>query len=172
MSRTEQPPFRADHVGSLLRPERLHAARAAQKKGEISPAELAAVEDDCIREVVRRQEEIGLQLATDGEFRRTWWHLDFLQSFENVAVIPPSVKVKFHTHEGDIELEPPGLRVAGRLARPKAIFVEHFKFLKSVARVTPKMTIPSPSTMHFRGDRKSTRLNSSHRYISRMPSSA
>ena len=150
----DTPPFRADHVGSLLRPERLHRARAQLKRGEIAPAALTAVEDDCIREVVRQQEEIGLKGVTDGEFRRTWWHLDFLQSFENVAVIPPSVKVKFHTHEGDIELEPPGLRVAGRLSRPKGIFVDHFAFLKSVARATPKMTIPSPSTMHFRGGRK------------------
>ncbi len=154
MSKRTMPPFRADHVGSLLRPEKLLTARDQAKRGEITPAALTAVEDEAIREVVKLQEDIGLESITDGEFRRTWWHLDFLQGFENATVIPPRVKVKFHTHEGDIELEPPGLRVDGKLARRKPIFVDHFKFLKGVTKKTAKQTIPSPSMMHFRGGRK------------------
>jgi 5-methyltetrahydropteroyltriglutamate--homocysteine methyltransferase len=153
MAQRQSPPFRADHVGSLLRPRKLIEARDRKKAGEISADALRAVEDEAIREVVKLQEDIGLQAVTDGEFRRTWWHLDFLEQFSNVAVIPPRVKARFHTHEGDVELQPPGIRVDGKLARPKPIFVDHFKFLKGVAKATPKLTIPSPSTMHFRGGR-------------------
>lgn len=153
MSERCKPPFRADHVGSLLRPAALVAAREAHRRGEISAEALTAAEDQAIREVVKLQEDVGLRSITDGEFRRTWWHLDFLQQFTNATVVPPKVKVKFHTHDGDIELEPPGLRVDGRLSRPRPIFVEHFKFLKSVTKETPKLTIPSPSLMHFRGGR-------------------
>ncbi len=148
------PPFRADHVGSLLRPQFLLDARDQRKRNEISADDLRKVEDQAIREVVKLQEDIGLQVTTDGEFRRTYWHLDFLEQFSNVKVIPPSIKAKFHTHEGDIEFAPPGIRVEGKLARPHPIFVEHFKFLKSVTKVTPKITIPAPSNMHFRGGRK------------------
>ena len=148
------PPFRADHVGSLLRPQFLLDARDQRKRNEISADDLRKVEDQAIREVVKLQENIGLQVTTDGEFRRTYWHLDFLEQFSNVKVIPPSIKAKFHTHEGDIEFAPPGIRVEGKLARPHPIFVEHFKFLKSVTKVTPKITIPAPSNMHFRGGRK------------------
>jgi len=149
-----QPPFRADHVGSLLRPPRLLEARARRRAGAIDDAELAHIEDEAIREVIGLQEDLGLESVTDGEFRRTWWHLDFLEKFANVTVIPPSVKVKFHTHAGDVELEPPGLRVDGRLARPAPIFVEHFRFVKGATRRTAKQTIPSPSMMHFRGGRR------------------
>ena len=154
MPPAEKPPYRADHVGSLLRPPELLAAREAKKAGKLSAAELRAVEDACIRKVVALQERIGLKGVTDGEFRRTWWHLDFLEKFENATVVPPSVKAHFHSEEGDVELMPPGLRVTGRLARPKPIMREDFLFLKSVAKATPKVTIPSPSTMHFRGGRK------------------
>ncbi len=150
----EGPPFRADHVGSLLRPPELLAAREAKKQGKLSAAELRAVEDGCIRRVVKLEEGLGLKGVTDGEFRRTWWHLDFLERFASVTVVPPSVKVHFHTDEGDIELMPPGIRVAGRLARPRPIMRDDFAFLKSVARATPKLSIPSPSTMHFRGGRR------------------
>jgi 5-methyltetrahydropteroyltriglutamate--homocysteine methyltransferase len=147
------PPFRADHVGSLLRPQKLLDAREQRKTGAISAEALRKVEDEAIREAVKLQEELGLQAVTDGEFRRTFWHLDFLERFENVTVIPPKLKARFHTHEGDIEFAPPGLQVVGKLARPRGIFVEDFKFLKSVTRNTPKQTIPSPSNMHFRGGR-------------------
>jgi 5-methyltetrahydropteroyltriglutamate--homocysteine methyltransferase len=153
MSERTTPPYRADHVGSLLRPPALHQARAARKEGKIDAAALRQAEDAAIRAVVKQQEDLGLKTVSDGEFRRTWWHLDFLEQFSNVTTIPPRMKAKFHTHEGDIELSPPGLRVDGKLSRPKPIFVDHFAFLKSVANATPKMTIPSPSVMHFRGGR-------------------
>ena len=148
------PPFRADHVGSLLRPKALLDAREKRKRNEISAEQLRTVEDQAIRDVVKLQEDIGLQVATDGEFRRTFWHLDFLEQFSNVTVVPPSIKAKFHTHTGDVEFAPPGIRVDGKLSRPHPIFVDHFKFLKSVTKVTPKITIPAPSNMHFRGGRK------------------
>ncbi|MDE1930875.1 MAG: 5-methyltetrahydropteroyltriglutamate--homocysteine S-methyltransferase, partial [Alphaproteobacteria bacterium] len=148
MAARTTPPFRADHVGSLLRPKKLLDARDKRKQNAITADQLKAVEDESIREVVQLQEGLGLKDATDGEFRRAYWHLDFLERFANVTIVPPSVGVKFHTHKGDIEFKPPGIRVSGKLSRPKPIFVDHFKFLKSVAKVTPKITIPSPSTMH------------------------
>ena len=92
MARRTQPPFRADHVGSLLRPQRLLDARDKKKRGEIDVVALRKIEDECIREAVKLQEDVGLQCATDGEFRRTFWHLDFLEQFTNVTVVPPSVK--------------------------------------------------------------------------------
>lgn len=147
------PPFRADHVGSLLRPPELLAARERRRRDEISAAELTRLEDAAIRDVVRMQEDLGLEAVTDGEFRRTLWHMDFLTQFENVSVARSAVKVSFHTAQGSIEREPSALRVVGRLGRPHPIFVEHFKFLKSVARAVPKITIPSPSILHFRGGR-------------------
>ncbi len=153
MPRKTTPPFRADHVGSLLRPPELIAAREARKQNRISAAELRAAEDRAIGDAVRMQEELGFQAVTDGEFRRTWWHLDFLEQFQNATVVPPSVKAKFHRAEGDIEVMPPGIRVTGKLARPKPIMRDDFNFLKSVAKAMPKLTIPSPSTMHFRGGR-------------------
>ncbi|MFI4989050.1 MAG: 5-methyltetrahydropteroyltriglutamate--homocysteine S-methyltransferase [Alphaproteobacteria bacterium] len=154
MPQAGKPPFHADHVGSLLRPPELLAAREAKKAGKLSAAGLRAVEDKCIREVVKLQEDIGLEGVTDGEFRRTWWHLDFLERFTNATVVPPSVKAHFHSDAGDVELMPPGLRVTGKLARPQPIMRDDFTFLKSVAKATPKVTIPSPSTMHFRGGRR------------------
>ena len=150
----QRPPFRADHVGSLLRPPELLAAREAKKQGKLSAADLRAVEDGCIRQVVKLQEDLGFRGVTDGEFRRTWWHLDFLERVANATVVPPSVKVHFHTDQGDIELMPPGIRVTGKLARPRPIMRDDFAFLKSVAKATPKVCIPSPSTMHFRGGRR------------------
>ena len=149
----EGPPFRADHVGSLLRPPELLAARERLRQGSISAADLAAVEDAAIRQVVARQEEIGLRSVTDGEFRRGLWHVDFLRSIRNVAVARSAVKVSFHTDAGDIDRPPTALRVEGKLARTQPIFVEHFRFLRSIARATPKITIPSPSVLHFRGGR-------------------
>jgi 5-methyltetrahydropteroyltriglutamate--homocysteine methyltransferase len=153
MSQRTTPPFRADHVGSLLRPRRLLEARDAKAKGTLDAAGLRAVEDDCIREVVRLQEDLGYRGITDGEFRRTWWHLDFVRQFTNVTVVPPRVKARFRTEEGDIELLAPGLRVDGKLARPQPIMAEDFKFLKSATTRTAKVTSPSPSVVHFRGGR-------------------
>ncbi len=154
MAQRTTPPFRADHVGSLLRPKALHDAREQRKRNEISADDLRKVEDQAIRDVVKLQEDLGFQVTTDGEFRRAYWHLDFLEQFANVTVVPPSIKASFHTHAGDIQFAPPGIRVDGKLSRPHPIFVDHFKFLKSVTKVTPKITIPAPSNMHFRGGRK------------------
>jgi len=153
------PPFRADHVGSLLRPKELHEAREKKKAGTITAEQLRQVEDQAIRDAVKLQEDIGLQVTTDGEFRRAYWHLDFLEQFANVTVVPPSIKASFHTHTGDIHFAPPGIRVDGKLSRTHPIFVDHFKFLKSVTKVTPKITIPAPSNMHFRGGRNAIDKN-------------
>jgi 5-methyltetrahydropteroyltriglutamate--homocysteine methyltransferase len=147
------PPFRADHVGSLLRPPSLLAARERYRQGTLSAEALRDLEDQAIRDVVRRQEQIGLRAVTDGEFRRTLWHIDFLRQFANVEVTRSPVKVSFHTDSGDIERAPSALRVTGRLSRPHPIFVEAFRYLASVARGVPKLTIPSPSILHFRGGR-------------------
>ncbi len=148
------PPFRADHVGSLLRPAGLLAAREQYRAGGLTAAELKTIEDESIREVVRRQEDLGLLAATDGEFRRTLWHIDFLKQFANVQVTRSPVKVRFQTELGGIERAPSALRVTGPLSRPHPIFVEHYRFLHAIARVTPKLTIPSPSMLHFRGGRE------------------
>src|SRR3984885_1199117 len=148
------PPFRADHVGSLLRPPELLIAREQYRTGALSTAQLKHLEDQAILEVVRCQENLGLQAVTDGEFRRTLWHIDFLKQFTNVEVTRSPVKVSFHTEQGDIERAPSALKVTGRLARPHPIFLEHYRYLQSVARVTPKLTLPSPSILHFRGGRE------------------
>jgi len=147
------PPFKADQVGSLLRPANLLHARDARKRGEISAAELRRIEDDAIRDVVVMQERIGLQSVTDGEFRRGLWHMDFVCDFANVEQTA-GIPIKFHSEAGEIEWAPPGVKITGRLSRRHPIFVEDFKFLKSIAKATPKITIPSPSVLHFRGGRK------------------
>ena len=153
MSARPKPPFRADHVGSLLRPARLKEARVAFEKGTLPREELSEIEDQAIRDVVKLQEEVGLRGVTDGEFRRREWHMDFLKSFANVREVPSKIKLHFHSAEGENEVTPPSLRIEGKLGRPKGIFVEHFKFVKSVAHATAKQTIPSPTIMHFRGGR-------------------
>jgi len=140
-------------VGSLLRPPSLLAAREKARKGELDAGELGALEDDAIREVVKLQEDIGLKSVTDGEFRRTLWHADFLLSFENVISVKTGANATFRTAEGDIERPLSAFHIAGKLSRPKAIFVDHFRFVKSVAKQTPKQTIPSPSILHFRAGR-------------------
>jgi methionine synthase II (cobalamin-independent) len=145
--------LRAEHVGSLLRPPRLLEAREQQRLGRLSAAELAAVEDKVIREGVRLQEDIGLPVVTDGEWRRAAWQMDFLKQISNVVASRSAVAVSFHTEAGDIDRLPSALRVAGKLARPRPIFVEAFRFLHSIARAVPKLTIPSPSLLHFRGGR-------------------
>jgi 5-methyltetrahydropteroyltriglutamate--homocysteine methyltransferase len=150
------PPFRADHVGSLLRPRALLEARAQRARNEISAQDLERHEDEAIRDVVKMQKDVGLCVATDGEFRREMWHTDFLAQFINVEVVPGKIKVRFTSAEGETEIEPPGTVITGKLGWPAGgIFVNHFKFLKSVVSdgIAPKITIPSPSTMHFRGGR-------------------
>ncbi|MFI4981142.1 MAG: 5-methyltetrahydropteroyltriglutamate--homocysteine S-methyltransferase [Nevskiales bacterium] len=148
------PPFRADHVGSLLRPPELLHARDQHARGEISRRQLRAAEDAAIREAVRRQQEIGLKAVTDGEFRRTWFHLDFLQEFAGVTVVQSPMKARFHTASGEIEMQPSALQIVGRISRPQPIFVDDFKYLQSIASAVPKLTLPSPSLMHFRGGRR------------------
>ena len=146
-------PFRAHHVGSLLRPASLIAARDAYRDGRLGDDALRGAEDAAIREAVALQESLGLPVVTDGEFRRTWWHLDFLTAFDNVRRVPPKVKARFHTHAGPLELEAPGLEVTGKLSRSRPILVDHFRFLSSITCAVAKMTLPSPSIMHFRGGR-------------------
>jgi 5-methyltetrahydropteroyltriglutamate--homocysteine methyltransferase len=153
MTRT-QPPFRADHVGSLLRPPELLRAREDFSAGRIPAGALRRIEDDAIRNAVRMQEDIGLRGVTDGEFRRGSWHMDFLYQVGGVAKVPDNLTVRFHNEKGDIEFRPPAaLRVSGRLHLKKCIFGDDFTFLKSAAKASPKLTIPSPSMMHYRGGR-------------------
>ncbi len=140
------PPYRADHVGSFLRPPALKEARAKHEAGEISDAALKAVEDAEIKNVIARQEEVGLQLATDGEFRRSWWHFDFLAMLDGVDLVVGEKSIQFH----GIQTKARSLDITGKVGYSTHPMVEHFKFLKANTRVTPKMTIPSPSVLHFR----------------------
>ncbi|MFL5088793.1 MAG: 5-methyltetrahydropteroyltriglutamate--homocysteine S-methyltransferase [Xanthobacteraceae bacterium] len=153
MSERTAPPFRADHVGSLIRPEPLIAARQAAERSEIAQSALQRIQQDAIRDVVRLQEEMGFKLATDGEFNRASWQRDFLLKLDNVELIPSRLTVRFHSAAGTRDHSPPSLRVAGKLSRPHNIFVDDFRFLQSVARAVPKVTIPSPTVLHFRGGR-------------------
>src|ERR1700686_3075788 len=141
MPERSKPPFRADHVGSLIRPDALIAARTAAEKGEIPTAELFRIQHDAIRGVVRLQEEIGLKLATDGEYNRHSWQRDFLLKIGNVKPMESRLTVRFHSAAGTRDHTPPSLQVAGKLSRPAGIFVDDFKFLKSVAKAEPKNTL-------------------------------
>jgi 5-methyltetrahydropteroyltriglutamate--homocysteine methyltransferase len=142
----QSPPFRADHVGSFLRTAPLKTARAAREKGEISAAALKQVEDAEIEKIISKQEQIGLQLATDGEFRRSWWHFDFFGMLDGVTVYDSDHGIEFK----GVVTKARALRIAGKIGFSDHPMVEHFKFLKAHTKVTPKMTIPSPSVMHFR----------------------
>jgi len=139
-----RPPFRADHVGSLLRPPALKALRDRKDAGQATAAELAAAEDAAIREVVRLQEDAGLQGITDGEQRRRSWHMDFLLQLSGWSSEGKALPVTFHGREGDRFFTRPDLQVTARVTRPRPIFVEGFRFLRSVVTRTPKLTIPSP----------------------------
>jgi 5-methyltetrahydropteroyltriglutamate--homocysteine methyltransferase len=148
------PPFRADHVGSFLRPKALLEARARFDKGEIDRAALRAAEDEAIRQVVKMQQDLGLEGITDGEYRRGSWHMDFLYQFGGVTKEREAANIRFNNAEGGIEFRPSALRVASKLKYEKCIFGEDFEFLKSVVtKGTPKLTIPSPSMMTYRGGR-------------------
>ena len=153
MAQRTRPPFRADHVGSFLRPKELLDARERRQSGSITPAQLREVEDRAIRDVVKFQEDLGLQGVTDGEFRRTFFHIDFLEQIKGVET-RGGIASKFHGKAGDIEFAPPVLHVTGKLEHTRPIQLEDFKFLKSVTQRTPKVTIPSPSMLHFRGGRE------------------
>src|ERR1700730_15300395 len=149
-----KPPCRADHVGSLIRPDALINAREAAEKGALATAELTRIQHDAIRGVVRLQEDIGLNLATDGEYNRHSWQRDFLLKIGNVKPMASKLTVRFHSAAGSRDHSPPSLQVAGKLSRPTGIFVDDFKFLTSVAKATSKITIPSPTIVHFRGGRE------------------
>ena len=143
-------PFRADMVGSLLRTAPLKEARAKHAKGEMTAAQLKAVEDEEIRKLVAKQEAVGLKLATDGEFRRAWWHFDFFWGLKGVDRVTVDHGIKFH----GVETKAESLKVTGKLDFPTDHpMLGHFRFLKSVSKAVPKMTIPSPSVMHFRSGR-------------------
>jgi 5-methyltetrahydropteroyltriglutamate--homocysteine methyltransferase len=145
MPRT-RPPFRADHVGSFLRPPALKEARAKREQGTITAAELKAVEDREIESIVAKQQEIGLRLVTDGEFRRSWWHFDFLSMLDGVELYEAEQGIQFR----GVQTKAQGLRIVGKLGFSNHPMLEHFKFLKAHTKVMPKMTIPAPPVLHFR----------------------
>jgi methionine synthase II (cobalamin-independent) len=148
------PPFRADHVGSLLRPPELLHAREQHAAGALTDDRLAAVEDNAIREAVRMQEEVGLRTVTDGEFRRASWHMDFIYQLDGISKVDGEISVAFRNEHETIEFTPPAIRVDGRLRVRRPIFGDAFRFLQgAVTTGTPKLTIPSPSMVHYRGGR-------------------
>jgi 5-methyltetrahydropteroyltriglutamate--homocysteine methyltransferase len=152
MGRRTKPPFRADHVGSLLRPARVHQAREEFAAGRIDASALREVEDDAIRDVVAKQESAGLQSATDGEFRRASWHMDFIYQLDGISQEAGHLAVKFFNEEGEIEFTPAALHVDGKLGVSRTIFGDDFHFLReTVTTNVPKLTIPSPSMVHYRG---------------------
>jgi 5-methyltetrahydropteroyltriglutamate--homocysteine methyltransferase len=153
MTTRTTPPFRADHVGSFLRPPELLAARERFQAGAIPAAALRAAEDQAIRDIVRFQEELGVQGVTDGEFRRTFFHVDFLEQLDGVEV-RGGIGAKFHGAKGEVDFAPPVLHVTGKVRHAKPIQRADFEFLKSATRRMPKVTIPSPTMLHFRGGRE------------------
>jgi len=146
----QTPPFRADMVGSLLRTPALKEARAQHAAGTIDAAALAAVEDAEITALVRRQEAVGLQAVTDGEFRRSWWHYDFLWNLDGVSRVEVAGGIQF----AGVQTKAEAPHVTGKIGFSGHPFLAHFRFLKSIAKATPKMTIPSPSMLHYRSGRK------------------
>lgn len=153
-----RPPFRADHVGSLLRPQELLQARERRQTGEISAAALRQIEDRCIRDVVKMQEDIGLESITDGEYRRTIWHADFLRQINGVIVkegvaAQSGVTRKFQSGDEEIERTPTRFEITRGLNRSHGIETDNFKYLASVTNRTPKLCIPSPTILHMRGGR-------------------
>ena len=146
-----RPPFRADHVGSLLRPQRLKEYRAKRERSDIGVQQFKAVEDECIRAVIKKQEEVGLQSITDGEFRRSFWHYDYLGGIDGVEIFTPEKGLAFK----GATLRPISLRLTGKVGGFSGHpMLEHFKFVRDNTRRTPKMTIPAPSALHFRGGRE------------------
>src|SRR5271170_2589144 len=146
MSQRTKPPFRADHVGSLLRPAALKAARDKRAKAEISAAELKVVEDREIKDVIKKQEAAGLQSITDGEFRRSWWHLDFLWGLDGIERHVMNTGIAF----AGVRTRNEGVQVTGKIGFSNHPMIEHFKFLKAHTKRTPKMTIPAPSALYGR----------------------
>jgi len=145
MKRTK-PPFRADHVGSLLRPASLKQARERRAKGEISAADLKAVEDQEIERIIKKQEDVGLQAVTDGEFRRSWWHLDFLWGLDGAERYQMDTGIAFAA----VTTRNEGVRVTGKLGFSGHPMIEHFKYVAAHTKRMPKMTIPAPSAIYGR----------------------
>ena len=145
MQRTK-PPFRADHVGSFLRPQAVKEARVKREKGQIGADQLREIENAEIEKVIRKQEEIGLKLATDGEYRRSWWHYDFFGMLDGVEIIEGNVGIQFQ----GVLTKPHVIHIKNKIGFSNHPMIEHFKFLKAHTKVMPKMTIPSPAVMHFR----------------------
>jgi methionine synthase II (cobalamin-independent) len=146
MTARTKPPFRADHVGSILRSAPLKAAREKAERGEITAADLKTVEDVEIPKIVTKQEELGFQLATDGEYRRSWWHFDFYGMLDGVEIYELGHGIQFQ----GVQTKPKSIRIVGKIGFSDHPMLEHFRFLKAHTRVMPKMTIPSPNVMHFR----------------------
>jgi 5-methyltetrahydropteroyltriglutamate--homocysteine methyltransferase len=156
MADNARPPFRADHVGSLLRPKQVLQAREEFAAGQISAEQLAQVEDAAILDIIRMQREVGLKTATDGEFRRQSWHMDFIYQLGGITKVnDDTIRVSFHSKDKNYEYTPPSAHVTAPVSLPETIFAPAFKFLR--ANVTPgqtaKITIPSPSMVHYRGGR-------------------
>jgi 5-methyltetrahydropteroyltriglutamate--homocysteine methyltransferase len=146
------PPFRADHVGCLLRPAHLLAAREDLAAGRIDAAELSRIEDAAIADAVAMQADVGLQSATDGEFRRASWHMDFIYQLGGISKAPGNLAVKFRNSSGLIEFTPAALHVGSKIGLDNTIFADDFRYLQSlVTSATPKLTIPSPNMVHYRG---------------------
>jgi 5-methyltetrahydropteroyltriglutamate--homocysteine methyltransferase len=141
-----KPPYRADHVGSILRSAPVKEARAKRAKGEITPAQLKEVEDREIEKIIKKQEEIGLQLATDGEYRRSFWHFDFFSMLDGAELYDLDHGIQF----AGVETKAQSVRINSKIGFTNHPMLEHFKFLKAHTKVTPKMTIPSPTVFHFR----------------------
>ncbi len=153
--RRSSPPFRADHVGSLLRPPALLAARDEFAAGRMSAEDLRAAEDDAIRQIVQMQRDVGLQSATDGEFRRGSWHMDFIYQLGGIEKVQGDIKVKFRNADGEVDFKPAAIAVTDKVRLGDTIFAADFEFLQGIAGdgVTPKLTIPSPNMVHYRGGR-------------------
>jgi len=150
------PPFRADHVGSLLRPRHLLEARDDHAAGKLDATALRAIEDDAIREIVAMQEDVGLRCATDGEFRRASWHMDFIYQLDGITKEAGEIAVTFYNEHGEVEFTPAALHVDGKLGVSTTIFGDAFTFLRDTVTTTvPKLTIPSPSMVHYRGGKAS-----------------
>src|SRR3984893_11448651 len=152
MSVRTTPPFRADHVGSLLRPRALLQAREDAARGAISANDLRAIEDDAIRDAVGMQEDLGLCSVTDGEFRRASWHMDFIYEIAGVQKADQAMKSVFHNEDGDIEFTPTAVRITSKIGMDHTIFGSAFEFLRDTATsATPKLTPPAPTLVHYRG---------------------
>jgi 5-methyltetrahydropteroyltriglutamate--homocysteine methyltransferase len=151
---SDGPPYRADHVGSLLRPPELLAAREAHANGTMSASELREVEDAAIRQVVAMQESVGLRSATDGEFRRAYWHMDFIYQLGGVQRTEGTLAIAFRNQNETLSVTPAGIAIDAPVHLAQPIFADAFSFLaETVTTATPKLTIPSPSMVHYRGGR-------------------